>query len=245
MLMHKCEYDGPCYPFDLTRTTSLADVADIVASGFSDMWNADYLWYSHDDGRVFHKKWHGLSFAHEVEEGDDPVEKFSEVTARMAKRYSGRAARFNYACEKADRVLFIRTGCASRGEVCDVMHRLNERYPGLKSSFLLISDQPSDEFHGLEHVRHVRESFDPDRMYQDLQYWIHCGHRFREILNGIGIDARSLYWCPADLKEAERELKESAAPETDEESAPLASRKLEISSFSHSKLYDIRELQGA
>ncbi|CAE8604577.1 unnamed protein product, partial [Polarella glacialis] len=76
MLLHKIEYDGPCYPFDLTRTTSLADVADMVATGFTDMWNEEQLFYDHEAGRVFHRRWGGLSFAHEVDEGDDPVGNF-------------------------------------------------------------------------------------------------------------------------------------------------------------------------
>jgi hypothetical protein len=211
MLLHKIEYDGPCYPFDLTRTTSLSDVADMVGTGFSDMWNEEHLWYDHDAGRVFHRKWGGLSFAHEVEDGDDPVCNFGQVAARMAKRYGGRSARFDYACQHADEVLFIRTGCSSKGEVENCMQRLAARYPNVVASMLLISDQPSNEFDGLKNFTHVCKAFDPDRMYEEMQYWIHSAHEFRGILDRHGINARSLYWCPNNLKEAEAELKEEEA----------------------------------
>jgi len=245
MLLHKIEYDGPCYPFDLTRTTALADVSDMVASGFTDMWNEDFLWYDHDAGRVFHRKWGGLSFAHEVEDGDDPVNNFRPVAERMTKRYTGRAARFDYAAKHADRVLFIRTGCASRNEVEDVLQRIGARFPGLKSSLLLISDQPTEEFNGLEGVRHVREHFDPDRMYEDMSYWIHSAHRFRGILDGLGINARSLYWCPNNLKEAEQEVAEVARQEIEElradleEKPPVLTKDDREMKFSHSNLYDL------
>mmetsp|Transcript_51519 Transcript_51519/g.136136 ORF Transcript_51519/g.136136 Transcript_51519/m.136136 type:complete len:854 (-) Transcript_51519:195-2756(-) len=214
MLLHKIEYDGPCYPFDLTRTTSLSDVADMVCSGFKEMWYEELLWYDHDAGRVFHKKWGGLSFAHEVEwEGpspDDPVNNLKPVVARMAKRYGGRAARFDYACEHADEVCFIRTGCSSRGEVEDCLQRLAGRYPGVTSRMLLISDQDSSEFDGIGNFSHERQHFDPDRMYEEMSYWIQSAHEFRGILDRHGINARSLYWCPNNLKEAEAEIREAA-----------------------------------
>ena len=41
--------------------------------------------------------------------------------ATSRKRYTGRAARFDWACKNADSVLFVRTGVASRGEVCDLL----------------------------------------------------------------------------------------------------------------------------
>ncbi len=41
--------------------------------------------------------------------------------ATPRKRYTGRAARFDWACKNADSVLFVRTGVASRGEVCDLL----------------------------------------------------------------------------------------------------------------------------
>ena len=31
-------------------------------------------------------------------------------------------------------------------------------------------------------------------------------HRFRGILEGVGITAKNLYWCPNDLKEAEKDV---------------------------------------
>jgi len=211
MLMHKIEFDGPCFPFDLTRTTSLADTVDMVATGFTDMWNPDYLCFDAETGRIYHRKWGGLSFAHEVEweGGDDPVGNFHPIAQRMQKRYTGRAARFEWACKHAARVMFIRTGCASHDEVINLFTRMRERYPGLKFSLLLISDQPSHEFNGIENMNHVCEAFDPDRMYEDLHYWKESAVRFRHILQNAGIDARSLYWCPSDLKEAEKELQAS------------------------------------
>ena len=39
----------------------------------------------------------------------------------VRKRYTGRAARFDWACKNADSVLFVRTGVASREEVCDLL----------------------------------------------------------------------------------------------------------------------------
>jgi len=256
MLMHKIEYDGPCYPFDLTRSTSLADVADMIATGFSDMWNEHLLEYNHEAGRIFHKKWHGLSYAHEVEDGDDPICNFGAVVARMSKRYSGRAARFDYAAKHADSVLFLRTGVASRGEVTDMLTRVCARFPGLHASLLLISDQPSEEFSGLLGVSHVRESFDPDRMYEDMDYWMSCAYRFRGILESHGINARSLYWCPNNLKEAEREVKEAEAAEAARKEAesekadgkvdPLPKfHNSQVTNFSHSNLYALETAHGA
>lgn len=255
MLLHKIEYDGPCYPFDLTRTTSLADVADIIASGFTEMWDPNQLCYSHDMGRIYHKKWTGLSFAHEVEDGDDPIMNFAPIAARMAKRYAGRAARFDYACNHADRVLFVRTGYATRGEVTDVLQRIGSRYPGLDASLLLISDQPTEEFQGLLGVTHVREQYDPDRMYEDMNYWLNCAGQFRGILNRIKVDERSLYWCPSDLKEAAKELKEEQetlaakakaktlptppAKKTDETPKRSVQQVCMAQCFSHSNLYEL------
>lgn len=241
MLLHKVEYDGPCYPFDLTRTTSLSDVADMIATGFTDMWNQDLLWYDHEAGRIFHRKWQGLSYAHEVEDEDDPVNNFGPVAERMWKRYSGRAARFDWACTHADEVMFMRTGCASRGEVCDLMSRVKHRFPTIKAKLLLISDQPTEEFKDLENVKHIREAFDPDRMHEDKGYWIHSAHRFRCILDGIGINARSLYWCPNNLKEAEKELVEAseASPKI-ELGTPTISNTSEIAKLSHANLYDLK-----
>ena len=69
----------------LWGTTSLADVADMAATGFSDMWNPEQLYYDGEVGRIFHRKWHGLSFAHEVEyeQGEDPIGNFAPIAERM------------------------------------------------------------------------------------------------------------------------------------------------------------------
>mmetsp|Transcript_37501 Transcript_37501/g.83737 ORF Transcript_37501/g.83737 Transcript_37501/m.83737 type:complete len:841 (-) Transcript_37501:158-2680(-) len=246
MLLHKIEYDGPCYPFDLTRTTSLGDVVDIVATGFSDMWNPDLVYYDGEMGRVYHRKWSGLSFAHEVEyeNGEDPIGNFAPIVERMRRRYTGRAARFDWACKNADDVLFVRTGVASRAEVCNLQSRMKERYPGLKARLLLISEQETSEFNGLSDFVHVRESFDPDRMYEDMNYWINCSHRFRGILDSVGVSARTLYWCPNDLKEAEQERKKSAEATQPEETGDIKSPKLtsEIAKFSHANLYELHQV---
>eukprot|EP00434_Breviolum_minutum_P035469 symbB.v1.2.031399.t1/scaffold3642.1/size52775/7 len=258
MLLHKIEFDGPCYPFDLTRTTSLSDVADMAATGFEDMWNPDCLYYDGEVGRIFHRKWHGLSFAHEVEyeQGEDPVGNFAPIAERMRKRYTGRAARFDWACKNADSVLFVRTGVASRGEVCDLLSRMKERFPGLPAKLLLISEQETSEFSGLENVTHIRESFDPDRMYEDMNYWINCAHRFRGILEGVGITAKNLYWCPNDLKEAEKERKaeaekdgqqtEQTQTQVQESQDGYKPGKLtsEIAKFSHANLYELHQESG-
>lgn len=77
MMLYKMEYDGPAFLFDLTRTTNIADVADALEQGFDDMWNPAYLHYSPDAGRIY--QWSGLSFAHKVEETDDPTSDMSPV----------------------------------------------------------------------------------------------------------------------------------------------------------------------
>lgn len=207
MLLHKIEYDGPCYPFDLARCMAASDASDILRNNFQGMWDPSQLVWDSAQGRLFHTKWHSLSFAHEVEDGDDPDNDLGPVFARMAKRYSGRAARFNYACKNATRLLFVRTGCASRAEVEDLVQSLASTFK-VKPQLLLVSDQPSDEFANLDGVTHVREGFNPDRMYEDEQYWFHCAHRFRTILENAGVSTANLYWCPNDLAEAEREASE-------------------------------------
>ena len=57
----------------------------MAATGFSDMWNPEHLYYDGDLGRIFHRKWHGLSFAHEVEyeQGEDPIGNFAPIAERM------------------------------------------------------------------------------------------------------------------------------------------------------------------
>jgi hypothetical protein len=240
MLLHKVEYDGPCYPFDLTRTTSLAEVADMVGTGFTEMWNQGCLHWSEENGRVYHTRWGGLSFAHEVEPGEDPQNNFNPVADRMRKRYSGRSARFDYACKHADKVMFMRTGCASRDEVGNLLCRIQERYPGLDASLLLISDQPSEEFSNMLGVSHVREHFNPDRMYEDMGYWMDCANRFRDILHQHGINEKTLYWCPSNLKEADKELLEgSLATPMAKDQATRPKTNSEVRTLSHSKLYEV------
>jgi len=255
MLLHKIEFDGPCYPFDLTRTTTLSDVADIVSCGFQEMWYEELLWYDIELGRVFHKKWGGLSFAHEIEDDEHPVTNMQPIAARMAKRYTGRSARFDYACEHSDRVLFVRTGDSSRGEVENLMSRLHVRYPRMKAGLLLISDQETSEFSNMVGVTHVRESFDPDRMYEDMSYWMNSAYRFKGILENQGITEKNLYWCPNNLKEAEKEraqateksekkvptppLQAQAAPTPDADGVPGLGRRED--KFSHSNLFDLHK----
>ncbi|HEY9658478.1 MAG TPA: DUF1796 family putative cysteine peptidase, partial [Allocoleopsis sp.] len=121
MLLYKLEYDGPAFPFDLTRTTHLADVADMIHQDFHDMWNPACLQYNHDARRIYHTKWTGLSFAHEVEESDNPVQDMAPVYERMRVRYTARAKRFGYTLQKCDKALFIRTGSCDRGTVMDLV----------------------------------------------------------------------------------------------------------------------------
>ncbi|CEL94262.1 unnamed protein product [Vitrella brassicaformis CCMP3155] len=196
MLLHKVEYDGPCYPFDLTRTSFTCDVSDMIASDFTDMWNPEMLYYDHDLGRVFHNKWHGLSYAHEVEEGDDPVENIWPVFERMKKRYSQRANRFHYTVQRADEVLFVRTGEATRGEIEDLLSKLREKRQGKPMKLMLMSQQAGSEFADLPEVIHLNNDMDPDRMYEDAQYWKHCSNQFKHILNGLGVTSNNLFWCP-------------------------------------------------
>jgi len=245
MLLHKVEYDGPCYPFDLTRTTALSEVADMIGTGFTEMWNQGCLVWSEENGRVYHTRWGGLSFAHEVEPGEDPQQNFNPIAERMRKRYSGRSARFDYACRHADRVMFMRTGLASRDEVCDLLSRIQQRYPGLNASLLLISDQPSEEFSDLLGVSHVREHFDPDRMYEDLGYWMDCAQRFRGILHQHGITERTLYWCPNNLAEADRELQGGSLAQAGAQPEAQPPRGMgDVRKLSHSKLYEVPGAAG-
>ena len=36
------------------------------------------------------------------------------------------------------------------------------------------------------------------KRYQDKEYWLSCAQKFRQILKGVGIDERTLYWCLTD-----------------------------------------------
>jgi len=196
MLLYKLEFDGPAFPFDLTRTTSLADVADIIKSDFSDMWNPAYLHYSPEARRIYHTKWTGLSFAHEVEDTDDPIHNMAPVYERMRTRYSARARRFRYTLQQCDKALFVRAGVCDRNEVMDLMEKLAGKCAGKPFRLLLLSPQPSEEFAGLPDVVHSDLEFNPDRMYEDLDYWMACTKQMGEILTSLGISSRNLFWCP-------------------------------------------------
>ncbi len=196
MLLYKMEYDGPAFPFDLTRTTNLGDVADIIESNFSDMWNPALLHYSDEAGRIYHAKWTGLSFAHEVEETDEPRTNMFPVYERMRLRYTARAQRFLHTLQNADELLFIRTGITNRGSVIDLVSKLASKCQGKPFRVLLISPQSSQEFSGLPNVLHYNLEFNPDRMYEDLGYWMHCTEVMRGILESLGVSSKNLFWCP-------------------------------------------------
>lgn len=196
MLLYKLEYDGPAFPFDLTRTTNLADVADMIQNDFRDMWNPAFLHYSPEAGRIYHTKWTGLSFAHEVEDSDDPVQDMTPVYRRMQTRYGARARRFGYTVQHCDKALFVRTGRSDRGTVVDLVQKLEAKYPGKPFRLLLLSPQSSDEFADLPNVLHYNQEFNPDRMYENLDYWWECTEVMRGILNSLGVSSKNLFWCP-------------------------------------------------
>jgi hypothetical protein len=196
MLLYKLEYDGPAFPFDLTRTTNLADVADIITNNFDDMWNPAFLHYNHDAARIYHSKWTGLSFAHEVEETDDPINNMYPVHERMRVRYSARSERFWYAVKHCDEVLFVRTGVANRGSVSDLLVKLAAKCQGKPFRLLIISPQSSSEFSGLANVIHYEQEFNPDTMYDDLGHWMYCTDIMRGILADLKISTKNLFWCP-------------------------------------------------
>ncbi len=196
MLLYKLEYDGPAFPFDLTRTTNLADVADLIQNDFRDMWNPAFLSYNAEEKRIYHTQWTGLSFAHEVEDYEDPVQDMSPIHERMQVRYSARAKRFSYTLEHCDKVLFVRTGGCDRATVIDLVEKLKSKCQDKPFRLLLISPQNSDEFAGLPNVLHQNLAFNPDRMYEDLGYWQHCTERMGEILKNLGISSKNLFWCP-------------------------------------------------
>jgi Starch binding domain/GDSL-like Lipase/Acylhydrolase family/Putative papain-like cysteine peptidase (DUF1796) len=196
MLLYKMEYDGPAFPFDLTRTTQIADVADMIETRFEQMWDPEFLDYSFDAGRIYHRKWSGLSFAHEIEDTDDPLHDMSPVHERMRTRYTARAERFWYTLQQCDKVLFVRTGIADRRSVTDLVTKLQKHCLGKPFHLLLISPQSSDQFLNLPYVLHYDLEFNPDRMYEDLDYWLHCTTVMRGILDALGISNKNLFWCP-------------------------------------------------
>jgi lysophospholipase L1-like esterase len=196
MMLYKMEYDGPAFPFDLTRTTQIGDVADAIENRFYDMWNPNYLHYNAEAGRIYHGKWTGLSFAHEVEETDDPLHDMSPVYERMRDRYSARAERFWYTLQHCDKVLFVRTGIADRAGVMDLAHKLSKQCQNKPFHLLLLSPQSSNEFADLPNVQHYNLEFNPDRMYEDLEYWMYCTEVMRGILDSLGVSSKNLFWCP-------------------------------------------------
>ncbi|MEH2156991.1 DUF1796 family putative cysteine peptidase [Nostoc sp.] len=199
MMLYKMEYDGPAFPFDLTRTTNIADVADAIENGFADMWNPAFLHYSLDAGRIYHSKWSGLSFAHEVEETDDPTGDISPVHERMRVRYTARSERFWYALQHCDKVLFVRTGISDRGGVIDLVNKLQKQCQGKPFHLLLLSPQSDDQFLDLPNVLHYNVEFNPDRMYDDLGHWMYCTEVMRGILQSLGISSKNLFWCPPKI----------------------------------------------
>lgn len=199
MMLYKMQYDGPAFPFDLTRTTEISDVADMIESRFYDMWNPDFLHYSPDAGRIYHRKWTGLSFAHEIDDTDEPLRDMSPVHERMRDRYTARAGRFWYAIQKCDKVLFVRTGVCDRGGVMDLVNKLEKQCNGKPFHLLILSPQSSHEFANLPHVLHYNVEFNPDRMYEDLGHWKYCAEVMHGILESLGVSSKNLFWCPPKL----------------------------------------------
>ncbi len=199
MMLYKMEYDGPAFPFDLTRTTNLGDIADIIATGFEDMWNPALLDYNAIEKRIYHRKWSGLSFAHEVEDTEDPVNDMSPVYGRMYVRYKARSDRFWYTIEHCDRLLFLRTGGTNRDSVLDLVDKLEAKCHGKPFNVLLASPQPSEEFTDIPHVLHYNLFFDPDRMYADVGHWLDCTKAMQTILESLGVSSKNLFWCPPNL----------------------------------------------
>jgi lysophospholipase L1-like esterase len=199
MMLYKMEYDGPAFPFDLTRTTNIADVADVIENRFYDMWNPALLYYDPLIRRIYHTKWTGLSFAHEVEDTEDPVKDMSPVHKRMYTRYKARSDRFWYTIKHCDQALFVRTGIADRGGVINLVEKLSKECQGKPFRLMLLSPQDSTEFSNLAHVLHYNLEFNPDRMYEDLGHWLYCTDQLRGILESLGISSQNLFWCPPKI----------------------------------------------
>ena len=196
MLLYKMEYDGPAFPFDLARSSNLGDVTDMVVNDFQDIWNPTYLHYNPSDRRIYHSKWSGLSFGHEIEDGEDPEHNMQPIHHRMFTRYSARAKRFIYTLKNADEILFIRTGITNRDYVKDLIEKLTIKCEGKPFTVLLLSNQTSDEFAGIPHLIHYDLYFSPDQMYDDHQYWLECAQKMKTILESLGISSQNLFWCP-------------------------------------------------
>jgi hypothetical protein len=199
MLLYKMELDGPAYPFDLTRTSNLADVADIIAKDFSDMWNPQFLHYHFEEKRLYHGIWSGLSFGHEVEDTDNPAADMSPIFERMRTRYSARSQRFRYTIAHCDRVLFIRTGGFERGAVEDLVYQLQLISKGKPFQLLLLSSQSTQDSSGIPHVLHYPVDFNPDLMYENHDHWLYCTQIMAEILTEIGVSSKNLFWCPPNV----------------------------------------------
>lgn len=196
MLLYKMEYDGPAFPFDLARSTNLGDVADMVANDFYDMWNPAYLHYNSTERRIYHSKWSGLSFGHEVEDDEDPINNMQPIFERMRSRYSARAKRFLYTIDHADEILFVRTGVTNRDYVLDLMDKLTTKCKGKPFRLLLISQQSSAEFANIPQLIHYDLHFSPDWMYDSQDYWWECTRKMKEILESLGVSSQNLFWCP-------------------------------------------------
>jgi len=196
MLLYKLQYDGPAFPLDLSRTTNLGDVADMITHGFQDMWNPDLLYYNALENRIYHHKWSGLSFAHEIEESDDPINNMNPIYERMYNRYRARAERFWYTLSHADEFLFVRNGFADRASVIDLINKISAKSQGKPFRILLFSLQSPDEYRNLPNVIHHNLDFNPDQMYEDEQYWMRNTEIMRDILEGLKISSKNLFWCP-------------------------------------------------
>ncbi|MBD2177965.1 lipase [Pseudanabaena sp. FACHB-1998] len=196
MLLYKMEYDGPAFPFDLARSTNLGDVTDMVVNDFQDMWNPAYLHYNQAENRIYHSKWSGLSFGHEIEDTDDPNHDMQPIHDRMRVRYSARAKRFLYTLNHADEILFVRTGITNRDYVLDLMKKLQIKCAGKPFRVLLISQQNSQEFTDIPHLIHYDLHFSPDWMYDSQDYWMECTKTMKGILESLGISSQNLFWCP-------------------------------------------------
>lgn len=196
MMLYKMGYDGPAFPFDLTRTTKIADIADIIENRFYDMWNPELLHYDSSIHRIYHHKWTGLSFAHEVEDTENPIDDLSPIHERMRSRYSARAQRFWYTLDRCDKVLFVRTGIADRGGAVDLLDKLKKHCKQKPFQLLILSPQSSTEFSDLPNLLHYNQDFNPDRMYDDLGHWLYCTEVMRGILDSIGVSSKNLFWCP-------------------------------------------------
>ncbi len=214
MLLYKIDYDGPALPFDLTRALDVADITAILSGDFNDMWNPDLLCYDHDQRRIFHTRWTGLSFGHEVEDTDDPVGNIYPVWERMRRRYEARSERFRRALHTADEFLFVRSGYTDRAKILDLIEVLHALCANKPFQLLLLDAETSFVYHDIPEVTHYPIYFDPDRMYADADYWRTSAEQWRDILHRHGVSTHNLYWCPPN----------GAADETDDMGNPAIAK---------------------